>query len=44
MVAALGTDLAGQDVPGRFTSATDRDGDFAGAVADPDVVAQAWDA
>lgn len=36
--------MAGQDVPRLFCSATDRDGDFDGAVADPDVVAQAWDA
>jgi len=34
--------MAGQDVPRLFTSATDRDGDFDGAVPDPDVVAQAW--
>src|SRR6185369_112703 len=42
--SALGADLAGQDVPGLFTSETDGDGDFAGAVADPDVVALAWEA
>ncbi len=36
--------LAGQDAPRLYTSATDRDGDFDGAVADPQVVAQAWDA
>lgn len=36
--------LAGQDAPALFTSEADRDGDFDGAVADPDVVAQAWDA
>jgi len=42
--SALGADLAGQDVPGLFTSETDGDADFAGAVADPDVVALAWEA
>jgi hypothetical protein len=36
--------LAGQDVPRLFCTDTDRDGDFDGAVADPEVVAQAWDA
>ena len=36
--------MAGQDVPRLFTSSTDRDGDFDGAVPDPVVVAQAWDA
>jgi hypothetical protein len=36
--------MAGQDVPALFCSDTDRDGDFDGAVADPRVVAQAWDA
>ena len=35
--------MAGQDVPRLFCSATDRDGDFDGAVADPQVVAQAWE-
>src|ERR1700761_6919770 len=34
--------MAGQDVPRLFCTDTDRDGDFDGAVADPDVVAQAW--
>ncbi len=34
--------MAGQDVPRLFCSPTDRDGDFDGAVADPEVVAQAW--
>jgi hypothetical protein len=29
-------------VPRLFTSETDRDGDFDGAVADPRVVAEAW--
>jgi hypothetical protein len=36
--------MAGQDVPRLFCSATDRDGDFDGAVPDSRVVAQAWDA
>jgi hypothetical protein len=36
--------MAGQDVPRLFCSETNRDGDFDGAVADPDVVAEAWDA
>jgi Protein of unknown function (DUF664) len=36
--------MAGQDAPPRFSSATDRDGDFDGAVADPSVVAGAWSA
>jgi len=36
--------MAGQDVPKLFTSETDRDGDFDGAVADPKVVAEAWEA
>jgi hypothetical protein len=36
--------MAGQDVPRLFCSPTDRDGDFDGAVADPLVVAQAWEA
>src|ERR1700745_1368722 len=36
--------LAGQDVPRLFCSDTDRDGDFDGAVPDPQVVAGAWDA
>jgi hypothetical protein len=34
--------LAGQDVPRLFCTPTDRDGDFDGAVADPQVVDQAW--
>lgn len=34
--------MAGQDVPRLYISATDRDGDFDGAVADPQVVAEAW--
>jgi hypothetical protein len=36
--------MAGQDVPRLFCSDADRDGDFDGAVPDPQVVAQAWDA
>jgi hypothetical protein len=36
--------MAGQDVPALFRSDTDRDADFDGAVADPAVVAAAWDA
>ena len=36
--------MAGQDVPMLFCSPTDRDGDFDGAVPDPQVVAEAWDA
>jgi hypothetical protein len=35
--------LAGQDVPRLYCSSTDPDGDFDGAVADPLVVAEAWD-
>jgi hypothetical protein len=35
--------MSGQDVPRLFCSDTDRDGDFDGAVADPQVVAEAWD-
>jgi hypothetical protein len=35
--------LAGQDAPRLYTSETDRDGDFDGAVADPRVVAEAWE-
>jgi len=34
--------MAGQDAPRHYGSATDRDGDFDGAVADPAVVAEAW--
>jgi hypothetical protein len=34
--------MAGQDVPRLFCSDTDRDGDFDGAVPDPQVVAAAW--
>src|SRR6202165_1280743 len=36
--------MTGQDVPRLFCSDTDRDGDFDGAVPDPQVVAEAWDA
>jgi hypothetical protein len=36
--------MSGQDVPRLFCSDTDRDGDFDGAVPDPKVVAEAWDA
>jgi hypothetical protein len=36
--------MAGQDVPRLYCSDTDRDGDFDGAVPDPQVVADAWDA
>jgi len=36
--------MAGQVVPRLFGSDTDPDGDFDGAIADPQVVAEAWDA
>jgi hypothetical protein len=36
--------MAGQDAPRLFCSDTNRDGDFDGAVPDPQVVAEAWDA
>ncbi len=36
--------MAGQDAPRLFCSDTYRDGDFDGAVPDPEVVAEAWDA
>jgi hypothetical protein len=36
--------LARQDVPRLFCSDADRDGDFDGAVPDPRVVVEAWDA
>jgi len=36
--------MAGQEVPRLYCSASDRDGDFDGAVPDPQVVAQAWEA
>jgi hypothetical protein len=35
--------MAAQDVPRLYVSDTNRDGDFDGAVADPQVVAEAWD-
>ena len=36
--------MAGQDAPRLFTSSTDPDGDFDGAVPGPRVVAEAWEA
>jgi len=36
--------MAGDNAPRLFCSETNRDGDFDGAVADPRVVAEAWDA
>jgi hypothetical protein len=36
--------MTGRDVPRLFCSDTDRDGDFDGAVPDPQVVAEAWEA
>src|SRR5262249_12551647 len=42
--AAFRVLMAGQDVPRLFCSETDRDGDFDGAAADPQLVAGAWDA
>jgi hypothetical protein len=36
--------LAAEDVPRLFCTETDRDGDFDGAVADPLVVEEAWEA
>jgi hypothetical protein len=36
--------MAGQDVPRLFCSDAYREGDFDGAVPDPQVVAEAWDA
>jgi uncharacterized damage-inducible protein DinB len=36
--------LAGQDAPPRFRSDTDPDGDFDGALGDPQVVDEAWKA
>jgi hypothetical protein len=36
--------MAGQQVPRLYCSDTDRDGDFDGAVADPALVADAWEA
>lgn len=34
--------MAGQDAPRTFCSDTNRDGDWDGAVPDPEVVAEAW--
>ena len=34
--------MAGQDAPRLYCTEADRDGDFNGAVADPQVVAEAW--
>jgi uncharacterized damage-inducible protein DinB len=34
--------LAGQDVPDRFSSDEEPDGDFDGAVGSPEVIAEAW--
>jgi hypothetical protein len=42
--ATFRTMLAGQEVPRLFSSATDPDGDFDGAVPEPEVVAEAWQA
>ena len=36
--------MAGQDAPRLYGSDSDRDGDFDGAVPDPQVVAEAWEA
>jgi hypothetical protein len=36
--------MAGQAVPRLFSTDAERDGDFDGAVPDPQVVAEAWDA
>jgi len=35
--------MAGQDAPPHFYSKSDPDGDFDGAVPDPELVAEAWD-
>ncbi|MGI8414846.1 MAG: DinB family protein [Nakamurella sp.] len=42
--ATFRTLMAGQEVPRLFMSDTDPDADFNGAVPDPQVVAEAWDA
>ena len=42
--AAFRVLMAGQGVPQLYCSATDRDGDFDGAVPNPQVVAEAWEA
>ena len=34
--------MAGQDAPSLYCSEVDRDGDWSGAVADPEVVDRAW--
>ena len=34
--------MAGQDLPRHFRTPEDRDADFNGALADPDLVAEAW--
>lgn len=36
--------MAGEDAPPLYYSAEDRDGDFDGAAADPQLVSEAWDA
>jgi uncharacterized damage-inducible protein DinB len=36
--------MAGQEAPARYWTDADPDGDFNGAVADPEVVAEAWQA
>src|SRR3954470_23830529 len=36
--------MAGQEVPRLFCTESDRDGDFDGAVPDPRIVAEAWEA
>ena len=42
--ATFRTLMAGQDAPRLFMSDSDRDADFNGAVPDPQVVAEAWEA
>lgn len=34
--------MAGQDIPRHYRTEDDPDGEFTGAVPDPDVVAEAW--
>ena len=36
--------MAGEDISHRFSSEDDPDGDFDGAIPDPEVVEEAWDA
>jgi uncharacterized damage-inducible protein DinB len=36
--------LSGEDAPRRYRTTEDRDGDFNGAIADPETVAAAWEA